>query len=136
MKRKLVLLNEISEIGKLPDFVDAAAEEAALDPAMAMSLNLAIEEAVTNVISYAYPPGERGEVVLEADLQDGRLVFVLRDAGKPFDPTAQPLADITLGVEDRPIGGLGIFLVRQIMDAVEYRREQGENILVMTKKIV
>jgi len=134
MKKILTLHNDIREIPQLSAFVESVSEEALLDMGVTMSLNLALEEAVTNVMMYAYPEGTVGLVVVEASLEEGCLVFVLRDKGKPFDPTAAPEADITLGVEERPIGGLGIFLVRQIMDSVRYVREGDENVLILTKK--
>ncbi len=135
MKKTLVLSNDIRQIPELAAFVEALAEELSLNPAEAMSLNLALEEAVTNVMMYAYPAGVTGQVELEVDALPGRLVFELSDSGVPFDPTAAPDADISLGVEERPIGGLGIFLVRQIMDSVEYARRGGKNILTLTKKL-
>lgn len=134
MKQILTLHNDIREIPQLSAFVESVCEEASLDMGVTMSLNLALEEAVSNVMMYAYPEGTVGRVVVEASLEEGCLVFVLRDSGKPFDPTAAPEADITLGVEERPIGGLGIFLVRQIMDSVRYVREGDENVLILTKK--
>lgn len=134
MKQILTLHNDIREIPQLSAFVESVCEEASLDMGVTMSLNLALEEAVSNVMMYAYPEGTVGRVVVEASLEEGCLVFVLRDKGKPFDPTAAPEADITLGVEERPIGGLGIFLVRQIMDSVRYVREGDENVLILTKK--
>lgn len=135
MKKTLVLSNDIRQIPELAAFVEALAEELSLNPAEAMSLNLALEEAVTNVMMYAYPAGVTGQVELDVDALPGRLVFELSDSGVPFDPTAAPDADISLGVEERPIGGLGIFLVRQIMDSVEYARRGGKNILTLTKKL-
>ena len=72
---------------------------------------------------------------IDAVIREGSLDFIISDTGIPFDPTAAPEADTSLGVEDRPIGGLGIFLVRKIMDKVSYRRENGKNILSMTKFI-
>jgi anti-sigma regulatory factor (Ser/Thr protein kinase) len=135
MKKTLVLSNDIRQIPELAAFVEALAEETSLNPAEAMSLNLALEEAVTNVMMYAYPAGVTGQVELDVDALPGRLVFELSDSGVPFDPTAAPDADISLGVEERPIGGLGIFLVRQIMDSVEYARRGGKNILTLTKKL-
>ncbi|MCR4825141.1 MAG: ATP-binding protein [Bacteroidales bacterium] len=135
MKKTLVLHNDVREIPDLAAFVETLAEEIPLDPGLAMSLNLALEEAVTNVMMYAYPAGTVGAVTLDVDAEKDRVVFVLSDSGVPFDPTAVPPADISLGVEDRPIGGLGIFLVRQIMDSVVYARQGDRNVLTLTKLI-
>jgi sigma-B regulation protein RsbU (phosphoserine phosphatase) len=84
---------------------------------------------------YAYPKGESGSVDLVAKCNGESVTFVLSDAGKPFDPTMVPETDVTLPAEERRIGGLGIFLIKQIMDTVEYRRNEGRNVLVMTKKL-
>ena len=135
-KRSLVLDNVIAEISKLAPFVDSIADEKGLDPSLAMSLNLALEEAASNVIMYAYPEGTNGPVYLDAVVGNDSLTFILSDRGKPFDPTAKPDADITLGVEERGIGGLGILMVKNIMDSVTYARsEDGMNILTMIKNI-
>ena len=134
-ERHLLLQNDIRQIPQLADFVETIAQEINLDQAMAMTLNLALEEAVTNVIMYAYPKGSQGLVDLEAIVRKDSLKFILSDSGSPFDPTAAPEADISLDVEERPIGGLGIYMVMNIMDKVEYRRENNRNILTMTKKI-
>jgi sigma-B regulation protein RsbU (phosphoserine phosphatase) len=134
-ERHLILHNDIQQIPQLAEFVETIAEEKNLDQSMAMSLNLALEEAVTNVIEYAYPEGSDGLVDIEAILREGRLDFIITDSGIPFDPTANPEVDINAGLEERRIGGLGIHLVRQIMDTVDYRREDGKNILTMTKNI-
>ena len=136
MERHLILHNDIQQIPQLAEFVEAVADLAHLDVGLTMSLNLALEEAVSNVIMYAYPKGSDGLVELEAIIRKDSMLFILSDNGTPFDPTAVPEADITLDVEDRPIGGLGIFLVRNIMDEVKYTRsDDGKNILSMTKKL-
>lgn len=135
MKQHLVLHNDIREIPELAVLVDRIAEAGSLDPTLALNLNLALEEAVSNVMMYAYPEGTRGTVDILAEQAPDRICFTVIDAGIPFDPTVMPDADISLGVSDRPIGGLGIFLVRKIMDAVTYERRDGKNILVMQKKI-
>ena len=103
--------------------------------ATAMKLNLAIEEAVVNVMNYAYPQGTVGDINIEAQADDEQLAFIISDSGSPFDPTAQQEADITLSAEERPIGGLGIHLVRQIMDDVAYERKDNYNILTLRKKL-
>jgi sigma-B regulation protein RsbU (phosphoserine phosphatase) len=134
-ERHLILHNDIQQIPQLAEFIETIAEEIELDQGLAMSLNLALEEAVTNVILYAYPEGSDGLVDIEAILSKDKLRFIISDSGMEFDPTAAPEADVTLGVEDRPIGGLGIYLVRKIMDTVSYERADGKNILSMTKKL-
>ena len=135
MKRTLVLHNDVREVLELTAWVDSIAEAGSLLPGLVMSLNLALEEAVTNVMLYAYPDGQEGLVEVAAVLEPGKLTFVVTDSGIPFDPTAAPEADTTLGVEERPIGGLGIFLVRTIMDIVTYERRDGKNILTLQKYV-
>jgi len=134
-ERHLILHNDIQQIPQLAEFIETIADEINLDQGLAMSLNLALEEAVTNVILYAYPKGSDGRVDVEAIISKDKLKFIISDSGKEFDPTAAPEADVTLGVEDRPIGGLGIYLVRKIMDSVSYERTDGKNVLSMIKKL-
>ena len=131
----LTLKNDIDQIELLAGFMDRVAEENDLDPGLAMQINLAIEEATTNVIMYAYPEGTEGEIDLGASRQGDKLIFTLADTGTPFDPTAAPEADTSASLEDRPIGGLGIHLVQTIMDVVSYKRAEGKNVLTMTKHI-
>ena len=131
----IVLRNDIQEIPRLSILMETVAEEAGLDPGLAMSLNLALEEAVTNVVLYAYPEGAEGFVEIDILLEAHYMEFTVIDSGVAFDPTAKPDPDLTLGVEERPIGGLGIFLVKQIMDKVLYERKNDRNYLRMIKKI-
>ena len=135
MEKKLVLKNEISEINKLAVFIEELGEELNLAPNLVFNLNLVLEEAVSNVILYAYPKEEQQEIVLTAKMSDKNLIFVLTDAGKEFDPTQAPDADVTLSAEERQIGGLGIFLIRQIMNKVEYQRIDGKNVLTLGKQL-
>jgi sigma-B regulation protein RsbU (phosphoserine phosphatase) len=134
MERHLILHNDIQQIPQLAGFVESIAVDAGLDQSLAMSINLALEEAVTNVIMYAYPKGSDGLVDIEAIVRKDSVDFTIIDNGIPFDPTAAPEADVAASVEERPIGGLGIYLVKSIMDTVSYRRYEGKNILSMTKK--
>ena len=101
---------------------------------LTMSVNLAIEEAVVNVMNYAYPAGTEGDVQVDAFSNGEILKFVITDWGKPFDPTTKEDIDITLPAEERVIGGLGIHLVRQIMDSSNYERIDGKNVLTLIKK--
>ncbi len=133
--KRLILGNELEQINLLAEYIETIAEEANIDPSMTMSINLALEEAVTNVILYAYPEGKKGEIIIDAHVSDHELTFIIMDKGVAFDPTQKEDADITLGVEERPIGGLGIFLVKQLMDHVNYKRIEESNILTMSKSI-
>ena len=135
LQRSLTLPNDINTIPQLNEFIDAVCEELEIDMALAMSLNLAMEEAVVNVMDYAYPVGTEGEVDIEAIADETQLHFTISDSGKPFDPTAKEEVDTTLSAEERPIGGLGIHLIRQLMDDISYERKDGKNILRLSKNI-
>ena len=135
MEKILVIENDISEISKLAVFIDELGEEMNLTPELIFNLNLVLEEAVSNVILYAYGEEKHKEISLMTNMSDGNLVFVLTDSGKEFDPTKVPDADITLSAEEREIGGLGIFLIRQIMDKIDYQRIGEKNVLTMRKQL-
>ena len=135
MEKKLVIKNDISEISKLATFIGELSEELNFTPELNFNLNLVLEEAVSNVILYAYSKEVQKEINLLANISDNNLIFVLTDSGKEFDPTKVPDADVTLSAEEREIGGLGIFLIRQIMNTVEYQRIDGKNVLTMRKQL-
>lgn len=135
MKETLNLHNDISEVPQLAEWIETIGETLGLDMGAVFQLNLALEEAVVNVMSYAYPDKEGMPVSLTVEDEDNKLVFTLKDNGVPFDPTATDDPDITLPAEDRDIGGLGNFLVRQIMTTVNYERTEDTNILTMTYNI-
>ena len=127
----LVMRNDIQQIPTLAEWIDTLG----LPDALNMSINLALEETVSNVMLYAYPETQSGRVLVEAEKFPERVVFTISDSGKAFDPTEQAEPDLSLSVEDRPIGGLGIHLVRQIMDEIHYERKNDKNILTLVKSI-
>lgn len=129
----LTLHNDIGQIASLPEFVEVLAEEAQLDQEDKFNLNLALEEAVSNVVMYAYPKGTDGVVDIDASVNGKLVSIVITDSGKAFDPTAKEEVDINARMDERPIGGLGIHLVRTIMDTVNYERKNEKNILTITK---
>lgn len=135
MEKSLILTNDISEIARLNQFIEEIGEEFSLTPDVTFNLNLVLEEAVVNIINYAYPKEHKESIYLSARLHEGSIVLILTDTGKEFDPTMAPEADITLSAEDREIGGLGIFLIRQIMNEVKYERIEGKNVLTLEKKL-
>lgn len=135
MEKSIILANDISEITRLYEFIEEIGNDFSLSPDIVFNLNLVLEEAVVNVINYAYPKEEHQYIYLSATMKDGSIVLVLTDTGKEFDPTAAPEADITLSADERQIGGLGIFLIRQIMNEVRYERIEGKNVLTLEKKL-
>ena len=132
---ELILPNDINETPRLSEFVETLCENAGFDSGTTMQVNLALEEAVVNVMNYAYPEGERGDVQILAE-NDGKILkFTIIDSGKPFDPTAHDNTDLSLPAEERQVGGLGIFLMRSYMDKIHYKREDGKNVLMLLKQI-
>ena len=135
MQHSITLTNDIQQVPQLADFVDMVCEEVGMDMAVAIQMNLAMEEAVVNVMSYAYPADTVGDVTIEAVTIADQLQFTITDCGTPFDPTAKEKADTTLAAEERQIGGLGILLVRELMDSINYEYNGGRNILTRVKTV-
>ena len=135
MKKHIILGNRISELPALTAFIEGCGEEWQLRPEVVFNLQLALEECVTNVIMYAYPAEELHTIKVTAELIQSELILTIEDSGIAFDPTQVSEADTSLSAEERPIGGLGIFLVRQLMDSVDYRREEGKNLLTLKKRV-
>lgn len=131
----LSINNNLTEISQLEPFMEKLAEAYGISPDVQFQLNLALDEALANSINYAYPEGTEGSIILEAETEGNMLVLRLMDYGTPFDPTLQGDVDTTLSVEQRPIGGLGIFLIKKMMDDVTYVRQEEKNILTMKKLI-
>lgn len=114
-------------------FVEEALEGAGFSMQAILQINIAVEEIFVNIANYAYGEG-KGQVRLGIDTEGEMAEIRFTDWGVPFDPTARPDPDITLSAEERTIGGLGIFMVRQYMDEVSYLRRDGKNILTLRRK--
>ncbi|MBO4827454.1 MAG: SpoIIE family protein phosphatase [Prevotella sp.] len=135
-ERHIRLKNEMAEMGRLRSYVLSVCREHGTNEHYALSVYLAIEEMVANVVNYAYKKGTRGHVDLYTKNDDDTLEFRIEDWGQPFDPTKAEDADINLPLEERPIGGLGIHLARNIMDSMHYQRtDDGRNVLTMRKQM-
>ena len=135
MKKEIKIKNHVEELEKVNQFVEEICEELGLDMELQMNLNLVLEEMVSNVIFYAYPKGTPEEIELAAESDGKELTFVLSDSGIEFDPTAKEDADPDMNPMDRDIGGMGIYIVKNIMNKVTYQRLEGKNLLTMQKKI-
>jgi sigma-B regulation protein RsbU (phosphoserine phosphatase) len=131
----LTMTNRIEETQRMSEYVEQMGEKLELSPSTVMNLQLALEEAITNIILYAYK--EQGKDISVTFTKTGNeLEVVIEDSGVPFDPTAMEDPDhLDATAEERPIGGLGIFLVKKLMDNVSYKREDGKNVLIMKKRL-
>ena len=135
MRKELRIKNQVTELEKVAQFVEEIGEELGLNMELQMNLNLVMEEMVANVIFYAYPQGTSSDITLTAESDGKELTFVLSDSGKPFDPTAREEADIEANPMDREQGGMGILIVKNIMNEVSYQRLGDTNQLTMKKKL-
>lgn len=121
------------EKASLPGFQEFILEQASrleIEPAVTGKIELILEEVLLNIINYAYTGNKPGTIRAGCALLDkNRFIIRIIDQGKPFDPSSSPDPDTTLSVEQRDIGGLGIYLVHQLSDKVSYQRIDGQNIL-------
>lgn len=130
---ELCMVGTMAELPHIVEFVECACEEAAVDPAVRFDLKLAVEEACTNVIEHAYR-GVGGELTVCFEVNGEDVRITVTDHGQPFDPGEVAMPDLSLPLEERPIGGLGLFLMQQLMDEVEFVFSKDGNRLSMVKR--
>jgi len=135
INRTITLPNDVMTVPQLNTFINEVCQTLALDASVTMQINLAVEEVVVNAMRYAYPEDTVGDIHIQARADDQNLQLIITDSGISFDPTAYAPADTTLTVEERPIGGLGIHLVRHYMDSINYERVDNQNVLTIIKKL-
>lgn len=135
MKEVFEIENKIEALSILAGKIENLAEKWELPVPLTMNLNLVLEEAVSNVIFYAFNDHQKHLIQISLALENKILTVEIVDDGIPFDPLSQKLPDITLPVEERPIGGLGILLILKIMDQVSYSRQNNQNRLTLVKNI-
>jgi serine/threonine-protein kinase RsbW len=127
---RLELPAEISSLHSFTDFLRRGGEAAALQERELGQLDLVIEEILVNVMHHAYPEGNPGTIEVAYAVEPDRKLFVqISDTGRPFDPLAKDPPNLGLSLAERTVGGLGIFLVKQFANTVEYRRVENRNIL-------
>ena len=121
-------------LAKISQFVTRVAGAAGLGPTAVFAVEMAVDEACTNIIDHAYGGEGRGDIECTCQIDSDRLTVRLCDQGRPFDPSSVPEPDINAGLEERREGGLGLFLIRKLMDEVhfEFTPESG-NVLTMVK---
>ena len=136
LEESLTLKNDVKEVEALGAYVKQVCGHLSIDRSLTNKLRLAVEEAVVNVMEYAYPKDTTGYVNVKATSDGRRLKFIITDSGISFNPTEVTAADTSLSAEERPIGGLGILLVRELMDSINYERTDGKNVLTLSKTIL
>ncbi len=131
---KITLPAKLENLDKGINFILEGARGAGFDDKKLSQIKLACEEIIVNIINYAYPEKE-GSMDVEYTLRDdGAFQIQISDEGIPFDPLSLPEPDIGAPLEERKIGGLGIYLVRKVMDEVTYRRVDNKNVITLLKK--
>ena len=132
--KQLTVNAQTSELSKVLAFADTILEETGCSAKVKMQIDIAIEEIFVNIARYAYPSGDGKAVIeIESDKAEKSVRITFEDQGIPYDPLKNEDPDITLPAEERPIGGLGIFMVKNIMDEVSYENSDGKNRLTIKK---
>jgi len=133
--RILKVINKIDELSVMVDFLDELGQLWNLPPPLVMSLNLVLEEALTNIIFYGYDDKEEHTIEIRFEKLKDQISVSIMDDGHEYDPTIKPDPDLTLPLEERQIGGLGILFIKKIMDSVRYERKENKNYLILTKQL-
>ncbi|MDD5217993.1 MAG: SpoIIE family protein phosphatase [Candidatus Omnitrophica bacterium] len=131
----LILKNEMSSLAKLESALAEFGKQHGLDGDVLRNINLILEELTVNIISYAYADKTQHDIVVHLEKREGKLGIQIQDDGKPFNPLQVPAPDLDASLEKRPIGGLGIHLVRKLAESVEYQRRDGYNILILKMSV-
>jgi serine/threonine-protein kinase RsbW len=132
----LVLKNDVSELDKVLNLVADLCARHSISEDTEYDLKLALDEVVSNVARHAYPAGEHHEFTLQVSVDDQEFVARVEDDGTAFNPLEHPEPNLDVPLEERSEGGLGIFLVRQIMSSVEYQRTEGKNVITLRKRLI
>lgn len=128
------LKNQLPEIHRLAELVDAFFSDQGLPGKLSYNFNLAFDEIITNIVSYGYDDSDEHTIDVRLELVDGRVEAEVVDDAKAYDPLQAKEPDINASLEDRPIGGLGVFFVKELMDDVRYRYENGRNHFYFCKR--
>src|SRR5579862_4297880 len=123
--------NDLSELPRLSEFLAMFGSRTGLPENLVGDFELALEEVFVNAVTHGHPDGGEHEISVSICLEDGVVKMTVEDDGVPFNPLEAPLVDLDLPLEERGIGGLGIHLVKGVMDDLQYTRLEGRNRLVM-----
>lgn len=133
MRKETLMKAKTEQLDALLAMLNADLEEAGCPTELVISIGICAEEIFVNVAHYGYPEGS-GDVFVIEEIKDQTITLELQDWGKPYNPLEREDPDITLSAEERQVGGLGIYMVRNMMDGVTYEYKDGKNCLKMWKK--
>ena len=131
----ICLVNHRREIERLTGLVEQFGEARGLADDDVNGINLLLDEIVVNIISHGYDDEGEHQILVTLALENGVLAIRVEDDGRPFNPLDVPEPNLDLPIEERPIGGLGIYIARSIADQMDYRRDAGRNVLTMRKRM-
>jgi serine/threonine-protein kinase RsbW len=123
---------KVEQLARISAFIADAMRAFGLDDRKSFEVQLAVDEACANIMHYAYSE-VRGTIELSCERRNGEVRVMITDHGKPFDPTAVPPPNLDADVEDRAVGGLGIYFMRRMVDKINYEYRDGQNVLTMVK---
>ncbi len=130
--KKIIVPAALEQIDVIQEFVGTELEAVGFPIKEQTRLSIALDEILSNIVYYAYPDG-KGDIGVSCDAEGGQVTVVIEDGGIPYNPLEKDDPDVTLSAEERKIGGLGIFMVKKIMDDVRYEYTDGKNTLTIQK---
>ncbi len=132
---QITIKNRLSDIALVQTALKQFADVRGISSHDVMKINLIVDELISNIVSYAYQDDGEHDIEIELGLADNRLSLAITDDGVPFDPSAKDLPDTAVPLEARPLGGLGIHLVKKIADDLSYQRRAGKNVVTVVKRV-
>jgi len=132
---QLIMRGQPGERAEVVRGFESFCREAGVSRVVANAADVALEEHLTNVLGHGYDPGAPHEVIVELKIEEGWMHLEVRDDGKDFNPLALPEVDTSVPLEEKPIGGLGVHLIRHLMDEVSHTRRDGKNVFRMKKRL-
>ncbi len=123
----------LENLSVIAGFLEATLEDAGCSAETLFAVQLAVDEACSNTILYGYPTGDAGEITITCEIEAGEVRVALADDGRAFNPLNAREPDLTAGLEERKIGGLGVHFIKSVMDSVAYEFSEGKNVLLLVK---
>jgi serine/threonine-protein kinase RsbW len=134
-EQRITIKNRMPEIAAVNETFESFAEEFGIPATIAMKFNVIFDELLNNIVTYAYSDDDEHDIKVRMELAGKRLTVTITDDGVPFNPLSEEAPDTDAPLEERKIGGLGIHLVRNLIDDVTYHRRIGENVMTLTRHL-